>query len=390
MPSAYCTECRARVTVRSDSCLLGHDVDPATVSPGRGRHAAGPPARARGRTTRSVASPAPLLPTTVVTARPPVPAREAQPIPSAAVADRPAPAPAPRRTGTSTLAPTGELVEALWRDGPESTAIDGWVPEESALTALAKLRRAPSIAGALAALMLVLAVWWIAGAGSRREQALLASVGTEGSALAEVLDGFQTVIDDVGDGLIDDSSAASAGLARLDLAARDLFEAASGLPGTDPALAEARRNSIDVAQGALALETALGNVLAYEGALRPFLVAPELPAQVDTDGIPAVASELAWWTTQFASRSTALPDDPLVAGHRAEVDALVADLDDFQSAYLDALREGRSSDAAARVAGLTARLEALDDHLREALTAAGGWATAGGADLRTGALSLSG
>lgn len=38
MPQGYCKECRAHVTVRAGSCLLGHSIDPSTVVAGNGRH----------------------------------------------------------------------------------------------------------------------------------------------------------------------------------------------------------------------------------------------------------------------------------------------------------------------------------------------------------------
>jgi len=42
LASANCTDCQAEVTVRQGACLLGHPIDPSTVTKKRGRHAAGP------------------------------------------------------------------------------------------------------------------------------------------------------------------------------------------------------------------------------------------------------------------------------------------------------------------------------------------------------------
>lgn len=274
------------------------------------------------------------------------------------------------------LAPTGALVARLWDTSEESTPIEGWQ-----LTDFEHGTDAPLFRRVLLGVAL-LAVVGIAGwLGWQRWQeaaaADLGAVSQQAAALAATSAAAENVAADLGDGVIGEPLAAATTLGSLDAEARELFDLASELPA-DAVRAE-RLRALDAAQQALDVEAGLGDAVAYEAAFHLLLVEPDLPIEANDDRIPVIAADIAAWVSRFVDGASGLPGHPLLAYHRDEVQTLAATLPDWQSSYLDALRRGDDTAAAARVDELMSSLDELE----------AAWTTAGGrvADWAAGELA---
>lgn len=356
MPHGYCTECDARVTVADDRCLLGHGIDPATVSTKRGRRIA---SVEHGEATAAVAVMerprlprlAQLVPTAMVP--PPRVPSERVTTPPRPTSDRPAsipsrpatnqlrtPAAAPDRPVVhDDLNPTGEYVVNLWDTTESGPPLEGWlsadplssVPERNPVRWFSMAL----LGAALAAL--ILAVSMIFGQNGSNADAL--------SADAEVLRAAVVAFD---------PTSPDPDFAAMDGAARSVLSTAERLEVGDPQRAVA----IDAAGRLLEAERALGEALAYQTGFVVFVGRPALPVAATEAELSDISAAYTSWVNELTGVLASTPSDRAFTEHRALVEAFESGVVERQASYLDALRAGDNATA-------TSELQMLDDQVSE-------------------------
>jgi hypothetical protein len=280
------------------------------------------------------------------------------PRPEPAPAPPPRPAPARRiPAAPSALATTGELVAALW-DSDETTPIDGWVVSD-----FVPDRKGSHTLRILLVVALVVAgvagpAWWFLTSQDRANAAAMEAVTADVVAVTEAAAGVERAATDLADGALDVPLDATRSLSDLNGAARALFDDASVLGG-DAARAT-RLRAVDAAQQALAVESGLGDAVAYEAAIQLLLERPDLPLAVDDETLPVVAADTAAWVSRFVDGAAGLPGHSLLEAHRADVATFADGLADWQAGYLDRLRSGDAAGAEAEASTLLAGLDGIE------------------------------
>ena len=339
MPHGYCTECDARVTAVDGECLLGHTVDPATISDSRGRRIAG-----------TAASAIAVLERPLVRAKSPV---RTSPRPEAPTRRPPAPSNHRQRPSVDPnldLNPTGELVVKLWDETPAEPEIEDWqtgepmsaMPERTTARLLSFLLLAAVVAAGVWALVLVF------GDGVSKLDTLAASANELDEALATF-----------------DSSAAAPDFAAVDQTARQLLADAEALEVGDTS----RALAIDAAGRVLDGERALSEAIAYQTGFVVFVGRPSLPVTATPDEISDVSEDFIGWITDFSGVLDDAPDHPTFVSHMGEVDGFLGEAEAIQANYLDALRAGDATKASAALAALDTRVAALQETMNGSLIA---------------------
>jgi len=360
LPHGHCTECQARVTVRNGRCLLGHRIDPATIANTRGRRLATKQRSAhdpvkRHRKPQAVSDLASMAPDQAH--RPPI---FAQPTSS------------PVNGEASSLAPTGTLVMELWQSGGEALPIEGWEIggfDEDRRSATRWLVRGAFTLALVAGLLAL--IWYVAGWRGLQLQAGTEAVTEVATDLDQASDELAGVIEDLGDGRIDNPGLAATAVGNVNATARALFDTAAELP-TDSSL---RGATLTVAQQALDIESAIGDAVAYGTAFSLVAEPPEFHTPDSQEDIPTIAAGIAWWVGRFVDGAASLPKHPLLDEHRLSVSAFAGTLESWQASYLDALRRG-DAEAAEKY---RIELESGLDSLVEAWASAAGDVSAWGA-----------
>jgi hypothetical protein len=228
--------------------------------------------------------------------------------------------------------------------------LGGWKPHVIARSKLGGRSVRLSSAGIVGLLLVVLAV--LTGAvlrqpgidRDRQYETVLAKAAGVADALDDLLPALEP----------DSAAEATASLVTVDVAARDLFDAAARLDAETQA--ELRARTISLAEATIQMEKRVTDLLTYRLVLRPLWRSPSLEGVAD----PIAAAEaLATWQAQLADITGALPEGGELASHSGEVALFVEGLDEWRTGYLDALSIGDTEATATALADLEGQLAAL-------------------------------
>lgn len=338
MQHAYCTECQARVSVRADTCLLGHPIDPETISNTRGRRVARHPRRRPDAVL--VGTPGPLTeasPTIIIA--PPPPVVRTQP-----------PAPAGFR-----LEETRFLIQDLWNTAEH---LEEWrdhlvKADTAAFDDLPAHRRVRMIT---AVAMVLLGVGW----GVFRIVSNEPQTTFDQTRLDESVASLEVVLADFADGMPIDQLTVPIAIHDVDAVAKNQYAAAATIK--DP---PARAKAAASAEKILQVTDRLAIVNAYQAALGPYLVEPPLPDQPGPEDLATVTEILAVWQVDLEAAMALVPVTDVTATHAR---AMTDFLDGFQiwkAGYLDAVNNGQATSR--QVGELSDRVASLRHDLDQLL-----------------------
>jgi hypothetical protein len=178
----------------------------------------------------------------------------------------------------------------------------------------------------------------------------------EATAYASVLDAMRATLPDTQQTLASATDPAtsaidllplSAQLTRLDAAAGEVVtRAARPLPDTLPLLSRApleelvpTRDKMQLlGEDGTSIVARISTTIAYRTTLDGILVYPSLPVRADPSQVNGLGVSLAETLAQSSAILIDLPLDPAFDTHRLQVAAAVDSFEDWQTAYLDALR----------------------------------------------------
>lgn len=265
------------------------------------------------------------------------------------------------------LAPTNDLIDRMWTANRDVDAIDGWTPQELDTDGSATARRVfigTVLSVGLA--LLVASAWFLAGRGDATVEATLADIDDASAELAEVLVATEAVISDLSTGELDDREAAAASSTAIDATARTLFNQASNLPTTEE-WADVRSTTVSLSDRSIATARLLARTTSYIATTDVMFNRPAYPLTADDAEIGDIAEMTAVWVSRFIATASSLPAVNTLEPHRLEIDALAAELSDWQSTYLDALRAGDVEAAGSTVGELEDAILGLEVDLAEAV-----------------------
>jgi hypothetical protein len=364
VPHGYCIECDARVTAVDGACLLGHHIDPATISSKRGRRITALEAASQaGGVALLDRSPGlrpdppgvelPRITLPKIDGLKAAQQRRDRPMPdrpSGALARTPA---ATRPTGVRTdddLNPTGEFVVQLWDQTGEAPPLEDWTPADPLSTVPERdpIRFVSLGLIAAAAGAVVFAIALLFGAAGSDSEFLAAQSQTLVAATTEF-----------------DVSATAPDFSAMDSAARDVLSAADALDVGDPDRAVA----IDAAGRVLDVERTLSDALSYETGFVVFVGRPELPTDVREDELSEVSADFTSWVTDFMKVLDSVPEERAFAEHASVIESFRSQIGDLQATYLDALRAGDSAIAVEQLALVDEAVGQLQRSLAAGVTA---------------------
>ncbi len=228
--------------------------------------------------------------------------------------------------------------------------LDGWKPHVIARSKLATGSfRATTIGitGLIGLCLLILAVAVVRGPNSAVAEEELT---VPAQSLATALGDLESELTGTDSTAID----ATASLAAIDVAARDLFLAASRLEAEDQGAI--RASATEISHEALDLESRITEALSYRLVLAPLWHSPDLMGVTDAT---IAAEALAPWQAQMTEVAGALPTGTGIEEHARTVADFVADFPAWAQAYLDALAVSDTTTAEAMAAELESRLAQL-------------------------------
>lgn len=344
MPHGYCNDCKARVTVRGSSCLLGHHVDLSTISDRPGRRAT------RHRKQQPVAVAAGsyvgVAPPTVIVPKEALPALDSRQITVDLVAATPRPSLLPP---SGDLEPTRARVQELWVNTPDD---DGyWEGELPSLDDPSSNHR---IIGFVIAAVLLLGIGFAGFTMLWPHDGSAAALEMSRGELSMAVSALVPIIESAGSGRFGDPVEVIAGLAAVDEAATTLMSAAGAVPPSPT-----RTEAVAEASTALDLVERVRVVSSFESAARVVLVRPVLPTTGGIDQLGEATAQLADWTARLADTVDVLPDGADTKNARALLVALVSDLDELKTNYLNQVRDG--GDPVGALETIDTRLEAIDE-----------------------------
>lgn len=276
------------------------------------------------------------------------------------------------------------LVARLWQATDLAEQPPVWEPDESGIAGLTTRRlRWGWVLWLLLFAAAAAGGWWY-WQQTTTDRALEAQrrVAAEAAALESALAGMEAVWT---------GEDAAARIAAIDAAARELFEAASGLP-TDalatPETSQLRLQAADLAGAALETTATVGEVLAYRLVFQELVVPPELPLSVDSAQLPDVAADVAWWVTRASDAASALPTHPRLGDHPLRTAEWAAGLEGWQGDYLEALRSGDVTAARAARQQVLDELERLRTDLDSLVADVQEWASGESQRIRDGLAPL--
>jgi len=208
----------------------------------------------------------------------------------------------------------------------------------------------------------VLALWLY-----RQPQVAAAQGLLQTQEIAADLDARLSALEDLNRSLLGDDldpTEATSVLLAVDESARDLFRSSAELTSAPSAI---RSRAADAAGEALDAASQLGDLIAYQAAIAPFLAAPQLETDPTLISLEEAARLFGEWRAELDQVRAALPDGvlPEVA---TELTLVSAEMDTFQRQYLDSLRTGTGATGA--LEALSRRLAEVEQSLEEALISA--------------------
>jgi len=345
---AYCTECRAPVTVRSDRCLLGHAVDVSRAIVGRGRHispAGRPPRDSHNRTRQRVKA--------LVAAGP----RQYGVIELLGMGERESDWP---DTAIALEEPTVEVATPTAPEPPPkeaSTELD-WGPDS--LRAAIK----NGLAGRRWLVMCVLVglVTFISlNALTNRPQPGEVTIAEELSATIEMVSADLEALVSVMVNLDQpDQPVADAADILAKLETTSLALGARTVENSDPDLDQ-------LLAGIDELHSRLGDALTYRLLTGELAAIPALPSSAEHSVVSALTPELAAWASQRQDLLNSLPEIEALADHRLKAEEYVVSLESWIADYVGALTDEKPKTAGKLIRRLERQTAELDRLLAEGL-----------------------
>ncbi len=256
------------------------------------------------------------------------------------------------------IAPTGELIAALWARDSAQAPPAGW-DGGHVDSALLDSRRIPRWTRTVVILVVALTGGWILG-GLLMDNGSdpVAELGTDASALAAALEDLNPVLDDLRDGTSDGVFVNGTLLSEVDSVARRLLASAARIDMGEIAAGEARRLASDLAANALTVESTLGDLIGYGTGLGRLTESPAFRPDAGQDELGPVTSDVVTWVASVTELASMLPDNRLLREHRNQVEAFVGAAPGWQQDYLDAVRSGDTGQ-------LTSLVETLEGELAD-------------------------
>lgn len=241
--------------------------------------------------------------------------------------------------------------KAMGRHEAEPDPIAGWQPQEFGRG----LDRHDFRWSVLALVILVVAAagafaFWMYQQPVRDAEASAAMVADEAVGLREALPDLVVFNSTLGDTA---NTSDPADLFMVGSAARALFDVSADL---DQSESESRSAAAAAAGAALDGIRLAGDTQAYQSAVTPLLLLPDLETDPSLIELDEAARNFGQWQLRYDEVRTALPDGVLT-DVTDQLDIISADLASFLTRYLDALREDSQSDADAVLTELSGLLQ---------------------------------
>jgi len=125
---------------------------------------------------------------------------------------------------------------------------------------------------------------------------------------------------------------------------------------------------------ASSVERRLGDALTYQLGIANSFLLPELPVVAAPTEVGEIGADISVALSSTAVSLGSLPDDPFFASHKRAATDLLADLQEAQINYLDALRQSDSARAGIARREIVASVDAIRGGLEEPLGAMSLWA----------------
>ncbi|MFP3915761.1 MAG: hypothetical protein ACLFWM_12860 [Actinomycetota bacterium] len=283
---------------------------------------------------------------------------------------RPRPMPA---IVSSAPAPSGGMdsrsrVSSLWETTEvDPSALEWWKPEVVRRRKLggSRIRLSAVVAALTATVVLVALLAAAIQRPAREERESLASLRADTAVLREALSPLEEVAAGLGSEEAPDLSASTERVLAAERAARGVFTGAG-------ALADPPREAAAALAGDVMEVTGRANrLLAYRLAAGRALTLPDLPIAPTGADLPATTEAVAGWRAEIETAVEDLAPDVL-PDHHSGVVAWLDTLDDWQSEYLDALRQENGEAMAGAVADLESGIREQRMALLDELAEAGG------------------
>jgi hypothetical protein len=150
----------------------------------------------------------------------------------------------------------------------------------------------------------------------------------------------------------------------VDAAARSLFEASGDLPTSD---AKTRTAAATASSAALDGTRLAGDAHAYQLAVLPILVAPELETDPNLIELDEAARRFGEWQLLFNDVRNALPEG-VMAPTTEQLDIISGEFASILSSYVDALRADDQGATEGVLAGLGSRLGEIAEQMASSVT----------------------
>jgi hypothetical protein len=244
---------------------------------------------------------------------------------------------------------------------PEADPMAGWSPEEFGT----RLGGSNLRWGVITAFLVFLAAagavgFWLYQRPATQERASQASLDTAAADLDQAL----PLLAEFNAAFADSPDTVDAGtLQRVDTAARALFAASGELADSDTANRQAAASASQASLDGVRLAS---EAFAYQQAIRPMLVTPQLETDPSRIELDQAARDFGAWQLGFEQVRNALPDGALPEVTE-QLDIVRGDLGGVLNDYVDALADDDPTAAADVLEALGRRLDGVDATLNRVL-----------------------
>lgn len=263
----------------------------------------------------------------------------------------------------------GSRIASLWESMDVGESLLDWKPTIISRRKLGghTLSTGVVVGSLLLSALVSALLWFVLNRGPQLEAAADAALVESAAETSEAVSDLIVVAENVGTDEAPDLTEASATILTAESAARELFTRAGDLDAADPR----RDETVDATSRVLDASGRTSRLLAYRLAAERILVPPSVPTDLQATELAAATEAVTAWRADVEAALEELPGDTLPA-HRRQVAQWVDGLAEWQTRYLDGVREGDSVAVAAAVTDETASVRRLEEGLLARLGRAGG------------------